>query len=271
MSIIDTLKFLDTMFKNKSLTPLTVNLFYYFHWLVLFYTLYFYFDSSGLIFTAISYFLFGCLGVEINAHRYFAHRSFKYKFKWMEYVFSWFTCLAGTGSPMQWAGIHFDHHSHSDEEGDPHNPRERGLWMLVWLVYAKGNAFNLKHMLNPYQKWLHRNYFLVYFITWSVLWVLGGFWLIAYAAIIPTILVTFVQVGTTYLCHMNIGYRNYKIKDESTNIWWWAILDFGEGLHNNHHADPGRWNLKDKWFEIDISGLVIKYFLKNETPPSRTI
>lgn len=250
------------MMKRFNLTPLTVNLFYYLHWAVLGYTLWFHFDATGLLVTAISYFLFGCLGIEINAHRYFSHRSFKYRYRWMEPVFSWFTCLAGTGSPMQWAGIHFDHHKHSDKEGDPHDPQVRGLWMLVWLVYAKGNPLNLKHMMSPYQKWLHRNYFLVYLITWLTLWLIGGFWLVAYAAIIPTTLVTLVQVLTTYLCHLNIGYRNYDIDDRSVNVWWWALFDFGEGLHNNHHANPGRWALSDKWYEIDASGFVIRHFLR---------
>lgn len=251
------------MTERFNLTLITVNLFYYFHWAVLIYVLGFHFDVAGLAVTAGSYFLFGCLGIEINAHRYFAHRSFQYRYRWMEPVFSWFTCLAGTGSPMQWAVIHFDHHDHSDEEGDPHNPRERGLWMLVWLVYAKGNPLNLRHMMTPYQKWLHRNYFLVYLITWFVLWLVGGFWLVAYAAIIPTVLVTFAQVLTTYLCHMDIGYRNYDTEDKSVNVWWWALFDFGEALHNNHHANPGRWSLSDKWYEVDISGFVIRHFLRS--------
>lgn len=250
------------MFKKLNLTPTTVNLFYYAHWIILGYTLFFHFSAIGLILTAISYFLFGCLGVEINAHRYFSHRTFKYRYKWMEYIFSWFTCLGGTGSPMQWAGIHFDHHEHSDKEGDPHNPKEKGLGMLFWLTYKKGSPLNLKHMLNPYQKWLHRNYFYVYLITWAVLWIIGGFWLVAYAAIIPTALVTLIQVLTTYLCHMDFGYRNYDIDDDSRNIWWWALVDFGEGLHNTHHADPSRYHLKDRWYEVDISGIVIERFLR---------
>lgn len=239
-----------------------LNAFYYFHWAVLAYTLVFHFDSTGLLFTALSYFLFGCLGVEINAHRFLSHGTFQYRYKWMEYVFSWFTCLAGIGSPMQWVSVHYEHHTHSDKEGDPHSPKDRGLWAFLWLDYTKGNALKLKRTVSSYQKWLHRNYFLVFFITWSVLWLIGGFWLVAYAAMIPTVLAMVVQVGSTYICHIGIGYRNYELKDKSSNVWWWSLIDFGEGLHNNHHANPGRWHLKDKWFEIDTSGFVIKHFLK---------
>lgn len=254
------------MLKNKWLNPITNNVsgLYYLQLLVAAYTLVFYFDQTGLIITAISYFCFGSLGVEINSHRYWSHRSFEYRYKWMEWVFSWFGTLSGTGSPMQWVAIHHDHHQHSDKDGDPHNPNEKGLSMLLWLVYPKANPYKLRYMIKDnYQCWLHRNFMLVFLITWLVLYLIGGFWLVAYAAIIPSALVTLIQVGTTYICHVGVGYRNYDTDDESRNVWWWAILDFGEGLHNTHHAQPWRWNLKDKWWEIDISAIVIRIVGKN--------
>ena len=249
-----------------NLSPLTVNMMYYGLILISLYTVIFHFDPVLLIATAIAYFCFGCLGVEINAHRYFAHRTFEYRYSWMKYVFSWFTTLAGTGSPMQWVAIHYDHHDHSDAEGDPHNPHEKGLSMFYWLVYPKGNPLNVRYMIkDKYQVWLHRNYMFVHLITWSVLFLLGGWQLVVYGAMMPTALVTLAQVGTTYLCHIGIGYRRYDdVPDRSHNIWWWAIIDFGEGLHNTHHKDPSRWNLRDKWWEIDISGSVIGILRKSD-------
>lgn len=253
---------------NKlSLNPVGINVsgIYYFQLLITAYTLGFYFDPMGLIAVAIGYFCFGCLGVEINAHRYWSHRSFRYRYKWMEWVFSWFSTLSGTGSPMQWVAVHHEHHAHSDQEGDPHDPKQRGLWMLLWLTYAKSNPHKIRYMIrDKYQCWLHRNFLLVFLITWIILYAIGGFWLLAYGAIIPSFLTTLIQVGTTYFCHIGIGYRNYNIPDDSRNVWWWALLDFGEGLHNNHHADPKRWNLSDRWWEIDISGLVIKLLRRKD-------
>ena len=32
------------------------------------------------------------------------------------------------------------------------------------------------------------------------------------------------------------GYRSHKTRDDSTNLWWVALLTYGEGWHNNHHA-----------------------------------
>ena len=32
------------------------------------------------------------------------------------------------------------------------------------------------------------------------------------------------------------GYRSHPTRDRSTNLWWVALLTYGEGWHNNHHA-----------------------------------
>lgn len=256
------------MHKLLPLNQLTINSFYYFHWAVFFYTLTFHFSVNGILIAAASYFLFGCLGIEVNAHRYFSHKSFEYKYKWMEYVFSWFTCLGGTGAPIWWSAIHFDHHKHADKEGDPHNPRERGLSMIFWLKYPKSTPYNLRHVITPYQRWLHANYFFVHLLTWFALWFIGGFWLVAYAAVIPSLVTVLVQFGTIYFCHSSYGYKTHKTKDNSKNVWVWSLFDFGEGLHNNHHANPSKWSLKEKWYEIDISGAIIALIRKNEQPLS---
>jgi fatty-acid desaturase len=37
--------------------------------------------------------------------------------------------------------------------------------------------------------------------------------------------------------HMT-GYLNHESDDNSRNLWWAAILTYGEGWHNNDHAYP---------------------------------
>ena len=34
------------------------------------------------------------------------------------------------------------------------------------------------------------------------------------------------------------GTRRFRTADDSKNSWWVALLTFGEGWHNNHHAYP---------------------------------
>ena len=52
--------------------------------------------------------------------------------------------------------------------------------------------------------------------------------------------------------HM-LGYRTYRTTDCSTNCWWVALLSFGEGWHNNHHAFPFSARHGLRWFEIDMT------------------
>jgi hypothetical protein len=46
-----------------------------------------------------------------------------------------------------------------------------------------------------------------------------------------------------------IGYRNWKTKDQSKNIFPFGIIVGGEELHNNHHNSPGNPKLSDKEIE----------------------
>jgi fatty-acid desaturase len=49
------------------------------------------------------------------------------------------------------------------------------------------------------------------------------------------------------------GTRRFITKDLSTNSWWVALLTFGEGWHNNHHAHPVSAQHGLRWYEIDMN------------------
>src|SRR6202035_186756 len=89
------------------------------------------------------------------------------------------------------------------------------------------------------------------------LFALGGWpWLI---------LGIFVRLAISYHCtwlvnsasHM-LGYRTYETDDESTNCWWVALISWGEGWHNNHHAFPFSARHGLRWFEFDATFWVIR-------------
>jgi fatty-acid desaturase len=46
------------------------------------------------------------------------------------------------------------------------------------------------------------------------------------------------------------GSRRFSTRDDSTNNWFVALLTFGEGWHNNHHAHPTSAPHGLKWYEI---------------------
>jgi fatty-acid desaturase len=49
------------------------------------------------------------------------------------------------------------------------------------------------------------------------------------------------------------GSQRFMTGDDSTNSFWVAILTFGEGWHNNHHAFPQVARHGLTWYEIDLN------------------
>jgi stearoyl-CoA desaturase (delta-9 desaturase) len=54
------------------------------------------------------------------------------------------------------------------------------------------------------------------------------------------------------------GYRSHPTRDHSTNLWWVALLSLGEGWHNNHHAFPRSARHGLRWWEVDVTYLLIR-------------
>ncbi len=54
------------------------------------------------------------------------------------------------------------------------------------------------------------------------------------------------------------GYVNYKVENTSKNLFPFDFLMMGEGYHNNHHKHATNANFGVKWYEIDMTFLIIK-------------
>src|SRR5690606_39511062 len=50
----------------------------------------------------------------------------------------------------------------------------------------------------------------------------------------------------------------YETTDDSRNNWFVALITYGEGWHNNHHAYPAMARAGHKWWEIDCTFWAIK-------------
>jgi stearoyl-CoA desaturase (delta-9 desaturase) len=61
------------------------------------------------------------------------------------------------------------------------------------------------------------------------------------------------------------GYRNFELKDLSTNVPILGIFAWGQGWHNNHHKDPKSFDfgsgVSGKYWEYDPCTL-FKWLLK---------
>jgi len=216
----------------------------------------------GLI--ILGYFLYGCLGVVITFHRYLTHNSFK-THSFIVKLFSILGCFSGTGSPLAWVAIHINHHLKSDKPDDPHSPYYRGFKIFT-LDYVDNVNIDTKWRMrslvkDKFQQFLHRYYFLINLIYSIVLFMLGGMYLVIFFHWAPAALTAIMSNVVNYFGHKPnwLGsFRTYNINDQSVNSWLWAIPSWGEAWHNNHHRFPKRSYFGEKWYQVDISGFLIK-------------
>ena len=81
---------------------------------------------------------------------------------------------------------------------------------------------------------------------------IGGLPLVLWGIFLRTV----VGLHATWLVNSathSWGTRRFVTRDLSTNSWWVALLTFGEGWHNNHHAHPVSARHGLRWYEIDVN------------------
>lgn len=204
-----------------------------------------------------AYFVISCLGFAVCVHRGLCHRAFVAK-PLVENVLSFCAAAGMTGSPMGWIGTHRTHHAHADRPDDPHAPEDHGWWLIWTGPDLKIDWWRIRDLLRSrFQRFLHR-YYLVVIGVWIVCLAALHPLAVIFGFIIPAGLHVTVSNLSTILGH-GYGYRNHDTKDHSKNCVWLAILTWGEGWHNNHHANPVNWSLSEKWWEVDLAGLCIRF------------
>jgi stearoyl-CoA desaturase (delta-9 desaturase) len=214
------------------------------------------------------------IGICLGYHRYLSHKSMKLK-KPAEFCVLAAGAISAEGSPLTWAATHRLHHQKSDQEGDPHSPhRDSTFWShIAWLFPQRSNE-DRQLLFKRYIPELASNKMLQFFERTYPMWLwasalvlLGLGYLVGGGYSAVAFLVWGVCVRTTFAYHSTWfvnsathlwGYRNYKTRDESKNLWWVAILAYGEGWHNNHHAHPSVAPAGHKWWEVDITWWAIK-------------
>jgi len=212
----------------------------------------------------LGYFIYGCLGIVVTYHRKLTHNSYQ-TYPLLTKVLSVFGCFAGTGSPLAWVAIHLNHHLKSDSLEDPHSPLHKGvkIFKLDYVNYVDVDTkWRMRTLItDKFQQFLHRYYFAILLAYSITLFAIGGFWLMIFLHWAPAALTGIMSNVVNYAGHKPNwlgGYRLYNLNDQSTNNWLWAIPSWGETWHNNHHRFPKNYTTKQKWWELDISGLIIK-------------
>lgn len=215
----------------------------------------------NIFISSIVYYLMFSLGVSLMMHRFWAHKEFQFKSSLLEVVFSAFAIMVSRGSPLAWVHIHREHHAHADTDKDPHKPSKFKLFSFKTAKIVEFKPFIVRDMLTPRHKVLHERYWYFVGIYPTLLFCIGGLSAVYFAYLIPIVTVQIVQDLWNHFSHVDCGYINNKLKNNSRNVPWLWPLIFGEAWHNNHHANP-RQSVKSNWWEFDPVGDLIKIISK---------
>lgn len=229
-----------------------------------------YFSWQALGLTLFLHWLFGSIGICLGYHRLLSHRSFQVP-KWLEYLIAVIGTLALQGGPIFWVAGHRLHHAHTEDEQDDPYSAKRGFWWshMLWMLYPETKFFDQDQYSryapdlarDPVYQWLNRYFLLLQIPLGLLLYGLGGWPFVIYGVFLRAVLLWHSTWFINSVTHM-WGYRTFSTHDNSRNLWWAAVLTYGEGWHNNHHAYPNVARAGWQWWEIDITWWAI-WLLKN--------
>jgi fatty-acid desaturase len=229
----------------------------------------FFFNWTAVAVAAILMFISLSWGIGMGYHRLHTHRGYKVP-KPLEYFFAICGTLALEGGPIFWVAVHRIHHQRSDQPGDPHSPREGAWWAhMLWMIFGDG-LHNKTDVLGKYAPDLYREPFYRFLNTWHwvpltvlgfVLLAVGGWSWVMWGVFLRVTLGLHFTWLVNSATHM-WGSRRFGTRDDSRNLWWVALLTFGEGWHNNHHAHPTSARHGLAWYELDITWLQIRLLEK---------
>lgn len=225
----------------------------------------FFWSWPAVITAIVLYWIAGSLGVGMGFHRLLTHRGYKVP-KVVEYFLAICGTLSLEGGPIQWVATHRIHHAHTDRVGDPHTPRDGGWWAHIgWVVRGTAQDHDEATLAryapdlikDPFYRWLNRFYHVPILVVGLILFYFGGWGVLLWGVFLRVTLALHATWFVNSAAHL-WGRTRFETGDDSRNSWWVAILSFGEGWHNNHHAYPTSARHGLRWYEIDMNWLGIR-------------
>jgi fatty-acid desaturase len=220
----------------------------------------FMFNWKALVAAVVLWWISASLGVGMGFHRLLTHRGYKTP-KLVEYFITFCGLLALEGGAINWVVTHRIHHAHTDVPGDPHTPREGGWWAHIgWMLKGTAQSHDKEttaryapDMVKDRFHVLANNYYWVPVVVLGISLLLLGGWSFLLWALFFRITFNFHATWLVNSATHMWGRRRFATRDDSTNNWWVALLTFGEGWHNNHHAFPTAARHGLAWYEIDLN------------------
>ena len=212
--------------------------------------------TAGLIW------VFSGLSITAGYHRLWSHRS--YRAAWpLKLFFVIFGTFALQNSVLVWCARHRLHHRFVDDvERDPHSIRT-SFWHahIGWMLrHWPSSAVDFSQVpdleRDPLLRWQHRHYWL---LTWSLNLgvpallglVLGD--VIGMVLLAGAVRLVFSQHSTFFINSLahTWGKRHYSDDNTSRDNGWLALLTWGEGYHNFHHAFQADYRNGARWWHFD--------------------
>jgi len=209
----------------------------------------------------------GSLGVGLGYHRLLTHRSFQTP-KWLEYTLTILGTMSVQDPPEKWVATHRIHHRFTETENDPHSTRPGFWWAQAgWLIRGTAQDHD-DDTLDKYvpdlmrdkgHRLISRSWYVPLVASAVALFLAGGWSMVVWGVFLRVVVGWHTTWFVNSLAHM-YGKRPFETADDSTNNWMVALLTFGEGWHNNHHAYPSSARHGLKWYQYDMNWMTLQIF-----------
>lgn len=201
-------------------------------------------------------------GVTAGYHRYFAHKSFKTG-RIFQFILAFLAQTSAQRGILWWASHHRQHHRFSDTDGDVHSPARTSFWYahFGWVIDQKNHATNYDGIADfakyPELVWLERNPYVPPILLAVIVWIFAGWSGLIVGYVWSLIACYHATFCINSLAHVH-GRQRFVTGDHSRNNWMLAIVTMGEGWHNNHHAFPNAARQGFKWWELDLTFIILR-------------
>jgi stearoyl-CoA desaturase (delta-9 desaturase) len=200
-------------------------------------------------------------GITVGFHRFATHRSFKSN-PIVEFVLLALGSMAVEGQVLQWVATHWKHHRLADKPGDPHSPLEGLFHAHIGWMFENGAPGlperDAKHLMkDPIARVINRTFPVWVALGFIVPFLIDGWRGLIWGGLVRVCLTHHITWSVNSICHQ-FGRRTFDTPDQSRNEWFVGLFGLGEGWHNNHHAFPESAFHGLKWYQIDLSGYVIR-------------
>ena len=225
------------------------------------------FNLTYLLYSILASWFIVHLGVSCALHRGWSHRTWEPRNRFILVVLHFLSLINVVGSTITWCGTHRIHHKYSETDKDPHYSSNKSTWTKIkyWFNYWPSHPVSpkvVKDLMNdPYHKFFHRNYFKI-LLTYMVVLLLISPQLFLYGFIVTSMISLHTISWITVGAHI-YGHQDTDVGDSSKNTYIMGYYSWGEGWHNNHHANPQQWNQRERWWEVDYAAQFIR-LIKDE-------